>query len=171
MNSFAAHIAPICGCATSMRKTLNTPTITFSTQKSSRVANTLQPMNRTPASGTRFAATSTRALGESRRGGRLGTSEVTVSLRCRVEGTPPRACRPRRRGGSCRRERFDQGPRGGGDLRQPVRDVQVARARRVRPGPARGARRNDPTGGPRSEEHTSELQSQSNLVCRLLLEK
>src|SRR5688572_32238081 len=30
----------------------------------------------------------------------------------------------------------------------------------------RGARRE-----PRSEEHTSELQSQSNLVCRLLLEK
>src|SRR2546430_13131392 len=27
------------------------------------------------------------------------------------------------------------------------------------------------TGGVRSEEHTSELQSQSNLVCRLLLEK
>src|SRR2546430_5031705 len=27
------------------------------------------------------------------------------------------------------------------------------------------------TNGPRSEEHTSELQSQSNLVCRLLLEK
>src|SRR2546427_6989524 len=27
------------------------------------------------------------------------------------------------------------------------------------------------SGGPRSEEHTSELQSQSNLVCRLLLEK
>src|SRR2546430_9562998 len=25
--------------------------------------------------------------------------------------------------------------------------------------------------GPRSEEHTSELQSQSNLVCRLLLDK
>src|SRR2546430_4552913 len=32
---------------------------------------------------------------------------------------------------------------------------------------------NDLDGGPavRSEEHTSELQSQSNLVCRLLLEK
>src|SRR2546430_3416385 len=31
----------------------------------------------------------------------------------------------------------------------------------------------DQEGGglPRSEEHTSELQSQSNLVCRLLLEK
>src|SRR5256886_205689 len=28
-----------------------------------------------------------------------------------------------------------------------------------------------PTGSRRSEEHTSELQSQSNLVCRLLLEK
>src|SRR5688572_15748981 len=27
------------------------------------------------------------------------------------------------------------------------------------------------TNWPRSEEHTSELQSQSNLVCRLLLEK
>src|SRR5688572_31660827 len=27
------------------------------------------------------------------------------------------------------------------------------------------------TSAPRSEEHTSELQSQSNLVCRLLLEK
>src|SRR2546427_8225626 len=27
------------------------------------------------------------------------------------------------------------------------------------------------TATPRSEEHTSELQSQSNLVCRLLLEK
>src|SRR2546430_4221789 len=27
------------------------------------------------------------------------------------------------------------------------------------------------TDGARSEEHTSELQSQSNLVCRLLLEK
>src|SRR2546430_10609870 len=38
--------------------------------------------------------------------------------------------------------------------------------------PARTARRGE--GGPhdfRSEEHTSELQSQSNLVCRLLLEK
>src|SRR2546427_2615773 len=32
-----------------------------------------------------------------------------------------------------------------------------------------GAERGDEEG--RSEEHTSELQSQSNLVCRLLLEK
>src|SRR5688572_32481660 len=34
--------------------------------------------------------------------------------------------------------------------------------------PRHGRRRPD---GARSEEHTSELQSQSNLVCRLLLEK
>src|SRR6266705_2023449 len=78
MNSFAAHIAPICGCATSMRRTLNAPTITFSTQKSSRVENTLQPKNRTPARGTRFAATSTRALGESRKARRSGTGVFKV---------------------------------------------------------------------------------------------
>src|SRR2546427_6818839 len=32
-------------------------------------------------------------------------------------------------------------------------------------------RRGPTSSRPRSEEHTSELQSQSNLVCRLLLEK
>src|SRR2546430_8954573 len=45
-----------------------------------------------------------------------------------------------------------------GDLRVP---------RRVRDRPGQG--QEGPVG--RSEEHTSELQSQSNLVCRLLLEK
>src|SRR2546427_5774580 len=35
----------------------------------------------------------------------------------------------------------------------------------------RPRRRAPDRGGIRSEEHTSELQSQSNLVCRLLLEK
>src|SRR2546430_11049027 len=41
------------------------------------------------------------------------------------------------------------------------------------PGPAIAAsrRRLRRSRSPRSEEHTSELQSQSNLVCRLLLEK
>src|SRR2546430_4126978 len=34
-----------------------------------------------------------------------------------------------------------------------------------------GGRRGDVPRVERSEEHTSELQSQSNLVCRLLLEK
>src|SRR5688572_31799838 len=41
-------------------------------------------------------------------------------------------------------------------------------------GPRRGDRRDQQDGlraDGRSEEHTSELQSQSNLVCRLLLEK
>src|SRR2546430_13559310 len=46
----------------------------------------------------------------------------------------------------------------------------------VRLGAALGHRRRRHVGrrwalGARSEEHTSELQSQSNLVCRLLLEK
>src|SRR3989475_4802504 len=45
---------------------------------------------------------------------------------------------------------------------------QLAAAR----GPARGARIHQSRApAARSEEHTSELQSQSNLVCRLLLEK
>src|SRR2546430_1963842 len=46
------------------------------------------------------------------------------------------------------------------------RDEAGSRARRCRP--ARWCRR---PGSGRSEEHTSELPSQSNLVCRLLLEK
>src|SRR2546430_6868566 len=41
----------------------------------------------------------------------------------------------------------------------------------ARPSPDRPQRAARPAGTPRSEEHTSELQSQSNLVCRLLLEK
>src|SRR2546430_7962475 len=47
-------------------------------------------------------------------------------------------------------------------LRQP------ARSRHSKDITSEGARW---AGGDRSEEHTSELQSQSNLVCRLLLEK
>src|SRR5688572_32441149 len=46
-----------------------------------------------------------------------------------------------------------------------LRSSRSAAARRTR----RAALR--PWPSPRSEEHTSELQSQSNLVCRLLLEK
>src|SRR2546427_3414904 len=47
---------------------------------------------------------------------------------------------------------------------QPDRQQELQRAE-----VARIDQRVDP--GQRSEEHTSELQSQSNLVCRLLLEK
>src|SRR2546430_8655816 len=53
-----------------------------------------------------------------------------------------------------------------------------SRGRQERPAPAasrpptaRRPGRTGPPGAGRSEEHTSELQSQSNLVCRLLLEK
>src|SRR2546430_10264839 len=67
-------------------------------------------------------------------------------------------------------------------FRSPVRDTHgPARAAPPPPGggpeapPRRGAplrTRSAPVcAGLRSEEHTSELQSQSNLVCRLLLEK
>src|SRR2546427_8279089 len=64
-------------------------------------------------------------------------------------------------------------------LRQrPCRRCQTWRSRAVQhPGcqrrlkrPRLRALRHEPAR-PRSEEHTSELQSQSNLVCRLLLEK
>src|SRR2546430_9429391 len=40
-----------------------------------------------------------------------------------------------------------------------------------KPGLLHNRRLIDELAKPRSEEHTSELQSQSNLVCRLLLEK
>src|SRR2546430_10009956 len=52
-------------------------------------------------------------------------------------------------------------------LQQPQADVVLrehAGLQRPDPGPFRAVDH-------RSEEHTSELQSQSNLVCRLLLEK
>src|SRR5690606_41308941 len=47
-----------------------------------------------------------------------------------------------------------------------------ASPRRAPTRPLPGARSGPPVRGwPRSEEHTSELQSRENLVCRLLLEK
>src|SRR2546427_2131027 len=45
------------------------------------------------------------------------------------------------------------------------------RSRVARRGLGRGPGAPERALRPRSEEHTSELQSQSNLVCRLLLEK
>src|SRR5438270_6501649 len=51
----------------------------------------------------------------------------------------------------------------------PAQETRAGRGsnRAPQPGPIVHRRR----GSSRSEEHTSELQSQSNLVCRLLLEK
>src|SRR5688572_31485237 len=68
-------------------------------------------------------------------------------------------------------------------IRRPPRSTLFPYTTLFRSGAARRAarprarRRDDRRGGRRrghrvrSEEHTSELQSQSNLVCRLLLEK
>src|SRR5690606_42122978 len=56
--------------------------------------------------------------------------------------------------------REDRRPDRPADRRQHRRELRRCRGRRRR---ARHA--------PRSEEHTSELQSRENLVCRLLLEK
>src|SRR2546430_13327650 len=70
---------------------------------------------------------------------------------------PDRERLPRDRGDGDVRD----GPRDG--RRTPVADADDAACH------AREPLRRFP--GSRSEEHTSELQSQSNLVCRLLLEK
>src|SRR2546430_12090102 len=53
------------------------------------------------------------------------------------------------------------------------RSASVCRRRRASRAvwPSVSPRIGNPARSPRSEEHTSELQSQSNLVCRLLLEK
>src|SRR3712207_7220403 len=51
------------------------------------------------------------------------------------------------------------------DLAPALRRAAAARRHRLRGGRAHAGRR------PRSEEHTSELQSRQYLVCRLLLEK
>src|SRR5256885_10139936 len=51
------------------------------------------------------------------------------------------------------------------------RDRRGSAAHRARARPDEDVRRRDLSARPRSEEHTSELQSPCNLVCRLLLEK
>src|SRR5437773_1778801 len=61
-NTLVTQITGLSGCAHKIRRTLNPPTITFSSQNSSRIAKTLQPRKNTPPSGTRFATTSTTAL-------------------------------------------------------------------------------------------------------------
>src|SRR2546430_8938278 len=60
--------------------------------------------------------------------------------------------------------------RGRGAARHVRLSLHRIVADRVARRPQQVAHQKDP-GLPRSEEHTSELQSQSNLVCRLLLEK
>src|SRR5256885_17245220 len=62
------------------------------------------------------------------------------------------------------------GPRGWRSARAPRRRARRASSSRARGEKARRARRRG-ARALRSEEHTSELQSPCNLVCRLLLEK
>src|SRR5438034_7966936 len=66
----------------------------------------------------------------------------------------------------------------GGDPGDRFRDRQQEECKSGRhqavcraPHPPQADVRDGPTAGERSEEHTSELQSHSDLVCRLLLEK
>src|SRR6476619_8233670 len=61
-------------------------------------------------------------------------------------------------------------------IRRPPRSTlfpytTLFRSRAARPGPAGSGGAGPARVGMRSEEHTSELQSLTNLVCRLLLEK
>src|SRR2546430_9779649 len=58
--------------------------------------------------------------------------------------------------------------RAGGQLRDSGANLDSGRTGAMDGGPAQWRKWRGPS---RSEEHTSELQSQSNLVCRLLLEK
>src|SRR5688572_31636867 len=62
------------------------------------------------------------------------------------------------------RQRRRRRPKG----RAATAPARASRSATLRPATPSAASRSTP---PRSEEHTSELQSQSNLVCRLLLEK
>src|SRR5690606_41800783 len=80
---------------------------------------------------------------------------LPISRRCvRVRG--PGSRRRPGTGGPGRALRDDRG-RGGGGLGVAAGHGESAEG--------------DRSGGHRSEEHTSELQSRENLVCRLLLEK
>src|SRR2546427_13052787 len=58
-----------------------------------------------------------------------------------------------------------------GTVRRQGRDLRGARHRPVPGSSHRSGRGRRLRPEDRSEEHTSELQSQSNIVCRLLLEK
>src|SRR2546426_7732010 len=64
----------------------------------------------------------------------------------------------------------DEGGRPVGDRHQWTNGERQAQPRSARH-PRRGTDRDPRPGRARSEEHTSELQSPCNLVCRLLLEK
>src|SRR2546430_5235929 len=81
--------------------------------------------------------------------------------------------RSRGRGGAYGRQRRAQAP-GGRELRRTLgyySGNSKACERMLEWCATAGGYQRGPLRRARSEEHTSELQSQSNLVCRLLLEK
>src|SRR2546430_12481561 len=72
------------------------------------------------------------------------------------------------------RSRNARSPHAGHAAQTPVlveRSLTAPPAEARRRAPPRARPRPPGAGAARSEEHTSELQSQSNLACRLLLEK
>src|SRR5882762_8985340 len=82
--------------------------------------------------------------------------------------------RPARRDASKRRMESDYFQPGGlrRRIHRPERSFRSCRGARASPEPAWAHHRRARCGTKsRSEEHTSELQSHLNLVCRLLLEK
>src|SRR5690606_40795297 len=76
----------------------------------------------------------------------------------------------RRPGDALDRPGLPLGP-GGGEVGEPARENRPWRLPGVPTGGRSGGALAGRPGRPRSEEHTSELQSRENLVCRLLLEK
>src|SRR5690606_40608465 len=112
-----------------------------------------------------------------------GTTTATTDLRAphrrRVDGPRLLSCRDRgqrrRDGGARGGGRRLRGALGSGRAEDPGRrrrgDGTRHRAARGGRRDHHGTRRRPRGGGERSEEHTSELQSRENLVCRLLLEK
>src|SRR5204862_6808882 len=81
---------------------------------------------------------------------------------------------PTRRSSDLLPVELSQGVPGDPDLprRSPLQDLALHdRGQRAQRRPPRGSPSSRPGEAPRSEEHTSELQSRRDLVCRLLLEK
>src|SRR5882762_7757944 len=128
-----------------------------------------------------------RYLGERRRGARIGKSEISRSRRSfndrwRPADPPPFANPNDRRGISTqrRREKTMEGAvgrvnagAGAGGVRLDVRRASgfALASIRQRSGRRQAELQQRDEQQRRSEEHTSELQSHLNLVCRLLLEK
>src|SRR2546426_7808422 len=106
--------------------------------------------------------------------------ELAVVDACSEQGVAHRHVREQQRRRHRQRTQGQQGLEQAGLVQQPVGAVLKQQALVARPSPHVAAREGErhqakigcpQTTADRSEEHTSELQSPCNLVCRLLLEK